>query len=147
MLRDHEILDQAEYAWDTRAVPDGHYRVRVVASDELVNPKAYVRTMEAVSAPLLVDNHAPDISELTVVGRTLRGRIVDGVGPVSSIEVAIDGAPYVPVFPEDDLLDTRDERFSVELGDLTLSTHIASVRATDAGLNVGSRAIEFTIQR
>ncbi len=143
----HEILDQSEYAWDTRAIPDGHYRVRVLVSDELVNPKPYVRSMESTSAPLLVDNHAPDISELTVTGRTLRGRIVDGVGPVSGIELAIDGTPYVPVFPEDDLLDTRDERFSVELGDLTVGTHIASVRATDAALNVGARAIEFVIQR
>lgn len=147
MLPEHEVLDQNDYSWDTRAVPDGRYRVRVVATDELVNPKPYVRSMEATSAPLLVDNHAPEITELSAKGRTLSGRIVDTVGPVSSIEVSFDGKPYAPLFPLDDLLDTQDERFSVELGELAPGTHIASVRATDAAQNIGSKAIEFTIER
>jgi len=147
MLADHEVLDQGDYNWDTRAIPDGHYRVRVVATDELVNPKPYVRSMEGTSAPLLVDNHAPEVVELGVKARSLSGRVVDSVGPVSSIEVSLDGQPYAPVFPLDDLLDTRDERFSVELGSLAVGTHIASVRATDAAQNVSAKAIEFMIER
>jgi len=146
-LREHEILDQNDYIWDTRSIPDGHYRVRVVASDELTNPKPYARSMEAISAPLLVDNHAPEVSELSVSGRTLKGRIVDNVGPVSSIELSIDGDTYAPLYPDDDLLDTREERFSVELENLAPGTHVASIRTTDSGQNIGTRAIELTIGR
>jgi hypothetical protein len=147
MLREHDELDQAEYSWDTQAIPDGYYRVRVEASDEYDNPVPYARSMHATSGPLLVDNHAPVISELAFSQGKLTGRVIDSVGPVSRLEVSLDGGPHKPFYPLDDLLDTADERFAVEVGELAAGTHIASVRATDAAHNVGSRAIEFVIRR
>ena len=69
-----------------------------------------------------------------------------------SLEIAIDGGEFRPVFPEDDLLDTREERFAIDvttlsglLRPLTPGSHIASVRVYDAAGNHGASEVGFTI--
>lgn len=147
MLREHEELHESRYAWNTVSIPDGYYRVRVQASDERDNPPPYSREHAAVSAPLLVDNHAPNVPELSRSGTKLRGRVQDTVGPISALALAIDGSPYAPFYPVDDLLDSPEEKFEVEIGSLSPGTHIASVKATDAAGNVVVRALEFVVGR
>ncbi len=144
MLREFEVHDSSDYTWDTKAIPDGFYRVRVEASDETSNPDAFTLKTEAVSAPILVDNHAPQLAELSVAQGKLKGRASDAMGPVAALEVSVDAAPFRPVFPDDGLLDTASERFSVELGKLSPGGHIVALRATDAAHNVGSAELEFS---
>ncbi|HEY6879021.1 MAG TPA: hypothetical protein VI299_13435, partial [Polyangiales bacterium] len=79
LLRDAEILDHADYNWETRNLPDGWYRARVLVTDEASNPAVYVRTAEAISAPILVDNHPPQIVELTLDKARVRGRARDAL--------------------------------------------------------------------
>lgn len=138
MHRDTEVVSRLEYAWDTSAVPDGFYRVRVNVSDEPSNPATYVLTSNADSGPILIDNHAPRIESLGVEGGHLRGRAIDTLGPISRLEYAVDGGEWRSLFPTDDLLDTASEAFDVTLSDLGSGAHIVAVRATDAGGNVGS---------
>jgi len=147
VLREHEILEQTEYEWDTRTLPDGFYRLRVEASDEGSNPVSFAKRSEATSAPLLVDNHGPEIADLKVQGKELSGAARDTLGPIQSLELSLDGAPHVPIAPVDGLLDTREERFAVDLSALAPGTHIASVRASDAAYNVTAASIEFQVQR
>lgn len=138
MHRDTEIISRLEYAWDTSAVPDGFYRVRVNVSDEPSNPSTYVLTSSADSGPILIDNHAPRIEGIAIEAGHLRGRAVDTLGPISRLEYAIDGGEWRTLFPTDDLLDTASEAFDLVLPELATGTHIVAVRATDAGGNVGS---------
>ncbi|MFT3927597.1 MAG: hypothetical protein QM778_34005 [Myxococcales bacterium] len=146
-LREHEPLEQTEYEWETRTLPDGFYRVRVEASDENSNPVAFVRRSEAFSGPILVDNHGPEIIDLKVQGKQLSGTARDALGPIHSLELSFDGAPYLPISSVDGLLDTREERFAVDLSALAPGTHIGSVRASDAAYNVTAASIEFQVQR
>jgi hypothetical protein len=143
LLREHEVLEKTEYDWDTRSVPDGYYRVRVEASDEPTNPDAFVLRTTALSAPLRVDNHAPQVLDLQVQKGQLSGRVVDSLGPIERIEVSVDGLPFRPIFPEDGLLDTASERFSVPLA-VAAGAHVVAVRASDAAHNVGSAELEFS---
>ncbi len=147
MLREHEILEANTYEWETRTLPDGYYRVRVEASDEASNPPAFVTRSEVISGPLLVDNHGPALSGLRVQGRELSGVAKDALGPISLLELSLDGGPYLPIAPVDGLLDTREERFVVTLDSLEPGTHIASVRASDAANNLTAAALEFQVQR
>lgn len=147
MLRDQERLEQSDYEWETRALPDGYYRVRVEASDEASNPKAFVEKSEALSAPLLVDNQGPEILGLKVQGKQLVGIVRDALGPIQTLEVSWDGAPYDAAFPVDGLLDTKEERFAIDLVSLTPGTHIASVRASDSAHNVSASSLEFKVDR
>ncbi|MDB4986266.1 MAG: hypothetical protein JWN04_1444 [Myxococcaceae bacterium] len=145
LLRDYELLEQTDYNWDTRALPDGYYRVRITVTDEATNPAPYAALSEAIGAPLLVDNHAPEVRELKFEAGKLTGRAVDALGPIAQLELAIDSGLYRPIFPVDDLLDTKEEPFRIDLPELSPGTHTLAVRATDAALNIASAAIEVSL--
>jgi outer membrane protein assembly factor BamB len=144
LQREHELLEQTDYSWETRSTPDGYYRVRVVVGDEASNPEPYVARSEAVSAPILVDNRAPELLELRFEKGALVGRAVDALGPIASLELIVDNELARPIAPQDDLLDTRDERFRVPLT-LIPGVHALSVRVKDAAENVATGAIEITV--
>ena len=135
MLRESETHTRTDYSWETNGVPDGWYRVRVEASDELATPERFVLRTTADSAPILVDNHAPRIEGLRVAGGHLQGRVVDSVGPIAKLEYAVDGGEWRMFFPSDDLLDTADEAFDLDPGALTPGSHIVAIRASDAAAN------------
>lgn len=142
ILRSDEILTADEYQWHTESIPDGWYVVRVEASDELENPPTLALNDARDSEPILIDNHAPRLEQVRFTGGRLTGRAVDALGPITRLELAIDGGEWTPFFPEDDLFDTNEERFSVDLSRLDPGDHIVAVRAADAGGNLGSSEVQ-----
>jgi hypothetical protein len=134
ILEPHEILTSTAYTWDTRGIPDGFYRLRVDVTDELSNPEHAVVKSSLASEPFRVDNHPPHLAKLRYANGVLRGEASDSLGPIASIEVAIDSGDFKPVYPVDDLLDTKLERFEVKLS-LTAGAHVIAIRATDARNN------------
>ncbi len=138
MQRESEVLTETNFSWNTASVPDGWYVVRVEASDELDNAEPLALRHTADSEPIRIDNHAPRVEELRMNGTRLGGRALDALGPIARLEYAIDGGEWVAIFPVDDLLDTNDERFEIDLSTLAAGPHIVAVRATDASGNLGS---------
>lgn len=138
ILRESETLTEERYSWNTGSIPDGFYVVRVEASDELDNAAGLALSHTADSEPIRIDNHPPRIEQLRAQGARLTGVATDGLGPIAQLEVAIDGGEWRPMFPVDDLFDTAEERFEIDLAPLASGTHIIAVRATDAGGNIGS---------
>jgi hypothetical protein len=138
IVREGEILTRTQYDWNTEGVPDGYYRLRVEASDELDNERAAARRQQAESEPFLIDNHPPHVVGLRQSGATLSGTARDSMGPVTRLEYAVDGQDWHPLRPKDDLLDTREEAFALELPKLEPGTHVVAVRAKDARGNLGS---------
>jgi outer membrane protein assembly factor BamB len=146
LLPEQEILDKTEQRWETVSLPDGYYRVRVVASDELSTPAATVTKHEATSAPILVDNHAPLIRELRLNGAKLSGQAEDALGPVALLELSLDGGFFRPIASDDGLFDTAHERFEIDLSALAPGFHVAAVRVTDGARNTNTSALEFTLK-
>jgi sugar lactone lactonase YvrE len=138
ILRSDNVLTDESYPWETESVPDGWYVVSVEASDELDNPGTLTLRDTRHSEPILIDNHAPSVEQLRFANNHLTGRAIDGVGPISRLEYAVDGGDWVALFPIDDLLDTAEERFDIDLTSLVAGEHIVSVRAADAGGNLAS---------
>ncbi len=134
--RPEEVLTKQELDWDTATLPEGKYRVRVDASDELSNPPGDV-THHALEAPLvLVDNAPPVFKALTTQGRRLRAEVVDGLGPITRVEVAFDGRlEWRPLAPVDGIFDTADESVDADMTPLlpagVLGPHVVAVRAYD----------------
>jgi hypothetical protein len=63
---------------------------------------------------------------------------------ISAIEYAVDGGEWRPATPDDDLLDQREEAFTVRLPKtLAPGPHVVNVRAWDQADNVGSARIEI----
>jgi hypothetical protein len=138
MLRQNEILLEEKYEWDTSGVPDGYYRVRIGASDELANPKDKTLYASAESNPILVDNHPPEVGHLQFSHRTLQGIARDNPGPIASLEYAVDGGEWTLFFPKDELLDSPEESFALTLTELSPGSHIVAVRAADSAGNTNS---------
>ncbi|MBK6693039.1 MAG: hypothetical protein IPG50_12685 [Myxococcales bacterium] len=144
VLRDGEVLTKAEYDWDTQALPEGKYRVRVEASDELSNPPEQTQKHSLESTSVFIDNTPPVIAGLTLDGRRLKLKVTDGLGPVARIEVAINGRlEWRPLGPADGLFDTAEESVDTDItGLVPAGPHIVTVRAFDAAGNVVMREIE-----
>jgi hypothetical protein len=141
-----EVLTKPELDWDTTTLPEGKYRVRVEASDEMANPPSTVTHHALERPPVLVDNTPPVFKSLTLQGRRLRAEVIDGLGPIARIEVAIDGrTEWRPLAPADGIFDTADETVDADIGSLVPAgpgPHIVAVRAFDASGNAVVRDVE-----
>ena len=143
-LKPGEKLTKTEYDWDTTTLPEGLYRLMVEATDEAANPPDRVTKHSLESATVLVDNTPPVFKSLGIAGRRLTGEIVDGLGPISRIEVAIAGSDeWRPLFPSDGVFDEAAEPFDANLGSVVpAGSHILAVRAYDSAGNAVTRDIE-----
>ena len=141
-----QVLTKPELDWDTAALPEGKYRVRVDASDELANPPEDTSHHALDSAPVLVDNTPPVFKALAVRGRKLGAEVVDGVGPIARVEYAVDGRlEWRPLAPVDGVFDSADESVEADVIGLVGTSpgpHVLAVRAYDAAGNSVVRELE-----
>jgi len=144
--RSDEVLTKTELDWDTTALPEGKYRVRVDASDEISNSPSDATRHALESAPVVVDNTPPVFRSISVQGRRLKAEVLDGLGPVVRVEVAVDGRlEWQPVGAADGILDTADEAVDADIGSLLPAgpgPHVVAVRAFDAAGNSVVREVE-----
>lgn len=137
ILEPAEVLTKSSYTWDTSDLPEGKYRVRVEASDELANAPSRVKRHQLESHILVVDNTAPVIEGITVNGRRAALRISDGVGPIARVEAAVAGTDqWFPFEPVDGVFDDPVETFDLDLSVLSSSgPALLTIRAYDQEKN------------
>lgn len=117
LLKPLEVLTATSYKWDTSTLPEGRYKLRVSATDELANPPDRVTRHQLESSVLLVDNTQPRVEALRAQGRTISGAAVDAVGPIQRIELAVAGTDeWYPFYPADGIFDEPREEFSFDVG-------------------------------
>lgn len=143
--RPDEVLTKTELDWDTASLPEGKYRIRVDASDELSNAPGDSTRFTLESPLVLVDNTPPVFKSIGMQGHRLRAEVVDGLGPITRIEVTADGRnDWRPLAPNDGILDTADETIDVDVTSLLPTgpgTHLLAVRAFDAAGNFVVREV------
>src|SRR5690606_13904562 len=116
MLEPNQVWTKSSYTWDTSDLPEGKYRIRVEASDELSNAPARVKRHQLESHVIVVDNTAPVIERVTVAGRRATVRVTDGVGPIARLEVAVAGTDlWWPFEPVDGVYDDPTETFALDI--------------------------------
>jgi hypothetical protein len=137
LSRSHEVVTKETYDWDTSNLPEGRYRVRVTATDELANPPDRVTRDEAESGVVLVDITPPRIDGLRAQGRRVQGLALDGVGPIQRIEAAVAGTDdWLPFFPADGIFDEPREEIDFDATILSASGNaILAVRVYDDANN------------
>ena len=140
-----DVLTKAELEWDTSSLPEGVYRVRVEASDEIANPPDRITRHTLESGPILVDNTPPVFRSLTVQGRRVKADIVDGLGPIARIDFAVDGrTDFRPLSSVDGVLDEPTEQVDVDFGKIVAAgNHLIAVRAFDQAGNFVVRDVEM----
>lgn len=143
-IKTPEPISKTKHEWDTSSVPDGWYRLKVVAKDSPANSPEEVETAEGISDRFLVDNRGPEIKRLRVWSGKVSGTVVDSLSAVSGIQFQVDGGEWITVPSADGVLDTPRERFSFDLpGDVEEGPHIIAVRAWDRAMNLAVAKGQF----
>ncbi len=106
-------------AWDTVAMPDGRYTLRIVARDTASNPSESVRTGEKTSQSFEVDNTPPRVANLTSEAVQNGHRVLftaeDDISSIQSVEYAVNSGKWTIVFPTDGIADSKLESFGFSL--------------------------------
>lgn len=144
-------LEASAFTWDTNAIPDGRYRVRVIASDAATNPLGEERSDEAVSAPFGVDNTPPVVESFEARPATrsvaLEGRARDGQSTLTRIEASLDDGDWRAITPDGGFADQAALEFHGRLSDVEPGEHVIAVRAVDAAGNTAVRSARVSIPR
>ncbi len=131
------------YTFDAALLPDGAYRVKVVASDAPSHNPGQALTAERVSDRFVIDTAPPVVTALTA--RLEGGKIhvtataADASSPIAHAEYSIDAGPWQYIEPVGKLSDSLEERydFSAPLK-AAAGEHIVTLRAYDRYENVAA---------
>ena len=126
----------------TTTVADGHYVVRVTASDAPSNTPDRALSADRESDPITVDN-TPPVLTLTVSRQGgaihLLVHAVDATSPIDRLEFSVGGDVWHLAYPVDGLADSPDERYDITIAnEADLARTV--VRASDTLQNVATAA-------
>jgi hypothetical protein len=133
------------YTIDGATLADGRYIVKIVVSDAPDNPLGQALTGERLSEPVDIDNTPPVLRAVAPQSSATVARVAfevtDATGKIKRADFSLDGAPWTPLFPEDGIADSGQERYFVDLPTLAPGEHTVSLRAFDGSGNVGTLSI------
>jgi hypothetical protein len=135
-------LDSKFYSWDTTAMPDGAYYLKIVASDSPANPAGEGLTSARESDRFVVSNTPPSIAQLTAdaltAGVRVRFQASAPVSFVSRAQYSLDAGDWTLVFPAGGLSDAPRENYDFQLPKVAPGEHTVTVRVYDQYENVSS---------
>jgi hypothetical protein len=142
-------LQDTFYTLNAAALPDGTYRLKVVASDEPSNPHDKYLIGELVSKPFVIANASPQIE---IVSNKVNGKKAElqfrtrvSTGRVATAEFSIDGGEWHLIFPVDGIADSTQEEFRIGTAELSLGEHLIGIRSSDGDGNTGTARIVVKI--
>ncbi|MBI5114971.1 hypothetical protein HZA56_00695, partial [Candidatus Poribacteria bacterium] len=145
-------LSVTSYEWDTQAVPDGEYHVKVMASDSPGNPEQSALKAERVSESFTIDNTAPVAGPLKTAPSSAESEyqissvVSDNVSPVRSAQYSIDAGDWMTTFPVDGIFDSLSEKVEFSTGKLERGEHTVVLKVTDYYGNVGAAKSTFVVK-
>ncbi len=138
------------YTIDGATLADGRYVIKVVASDAPDNPPGQKLTGERLSEPVDIDNTPPVVKavgqpQITRDSVKIVFSVDDATGKVKKADASLDGASWIPVFPDDGIADSGHEVYTVDFGALGPGEHTISLRTFDTSGNIGTLSV--TVRR
>jgi hypothetical protein len=148
-----ENLEQKFYSWDTTALPDGAYYLKVVATDAASNPPALALKTERESERFEVDNTPPVVEDIKVApasGKMTGGHPAsftarDATSAIERTQYSLDGGDWVLIAPSTGISDALVEHYDFGLPSLMPGEHTIAVRVYDRFENVGTGKTTFTV--
>ncbi len=142
------------YSFDATLIPDGGYRIKVVASDAPSHTPGAALTGEKISDRFEIDTTPPAIANFKAAAQPaecqdsqcLKAFLVsfdaeDTTSPIARAEYSLDAGPWQVVDPAGKLSDSKREhyefRISLDVEGGKISEHLITVRAYDRYDNVG----------
>jgi len=153
LLKD-KITEKA-YSFDATLIPDGGYRIKVVASDSPSRTPGEALTGDKISDRFEIDTTPPTVNNVKSVGQAasctaghctkpfvISFDAEDAASPIAHAEYSLDAGPWQYVDPVGDLSDSKREhyefRITVDAEAGKTSEHLITVRAYDRFENVGA---------
>ncbi|MDW8349186.1 MAG: hypothetical protein RML49_02825 [Verrucomicrobiae bacterium] len=133
-----EKINETLFSWDTAGWPDGRYRLILTATDEPSNYKTNALTTTATSEIFYVDNTPPTIRVNRISPESIEFTIEEEASEITSVTTSTDGHEFLPAPPNDHIIDTPRETFTVTRD----KGKPLFIRAEDACGNISSRFIE-----
>jgi hypothetical protein len=138
------------YTIDGATLADGRYVIKVIASDAPDNPPGQKLTGERLSEPIDIDNTPPVVKlvgqpQITRDSVRVVFSVDDATGKVKKADASVDGAAWIPVFPDDGIADSGHEVYAVDFPALGTGEHTISLRSFDSSGNVGTFSV--TVKR
>jgi hypothetical protein len=105
-------------SFDGALLPDGPYRLKVVASDAPSHNPGDALTGERMSDRFLIDTTPPTVADLTA--KLVNGKIhvsltaTDAATPIAHAEYSVDAGPWQYVEPAGKISDSLTERFDFD---------------------------------
>jgi len=136
-----ENLSETHLGVDGDALADGVYQVKVQVSDSASNPRDTARETEMISAPFLVDNTPPSVrhsgGERSGAGAVVRFQAADAASMLRRAEYSLNAGPWIPVFSDDGIIDSKSETLTIRLEALKPGEHLITLRVADSAGNTG----------
>lgn len=135
-------LEDTFYTLNTASLPDGTYRLKVVASDAPNNPYDKFLIGELISDPFVIVNSTPKVEVITnkVNGKRVEAQFRAGVttGRIATAEFSIDGGEWNLIFPVDGIADSAMEEYKIATPELSTGEHLIGIRTSGADGNTGT---------
>ncbi|MDZ7264512.1 MAG: hypothetical protein ONB16_08005 [candidate division KSB1 bacterium] len=137
-------LNRSSYSWNSHQMPDGSYRLKVIASDEKSNPINIARSVEKISDWFIIDNTAPRIEHAQITraaGDSLQisFQVNDDLSPIKQVEFSYDMEKWYWVLPQDLVCDSRQESFQFKIKIPVHAVQFIAIKASDNAENAGYR--------
>ena len=132
-------------AWDTSAVPDGRYVIRVTASDAPDNPPALSLTGHRDSRSFEVDNAPPSLEASLVRGQRgrVRVQVKDAGSAIRRLEFSVDAGRWQEVHPVDGINDSREETYEFTVPPAeSAGSRVVVLRVSDLLGNVATGRVD-----
>jgi hypothetical protein len=150
-IRIGKDLSVRHFLWNLTGIPDGYYRVKVIASDAPDNTPATTQSVARESGRILVNNTAPVITglkwHLAAHGRVVvTGVASDKLSPVTAVSMQVDSSKnWRPAAASATIFDSPLEAFRGRTGELTRGPHRIVVKAVDAAGNEAYASVLVTV--
>lgn len=133
-------LTRSSYLWDSRMMPDGKYRIKIVVNDGKSNPINMTKQSEKISDWFIIDNTGPKIQNFQKnrIGNDslqIAFRIVDELSSIKQVQISYDVKEWLWVYPNDLVCDSKQEQFQFNLPWKKKQIHSIIVKAQDKSEN------------
>jgi flavin-binding protein dodecin len=145
-----ENLEQRFYSFDTTALADGGYYLKIVASDAASNPPDKALKTERESERFEVDNTPPVLGKMepsVSAGRAeIKFSAADSGSAIERAQYSVDGGDWLILAPEQGINDGKQESYKFTVNGLKAGEHTIALRVYDRFENVGSGKAVVTIR-
>lgn len=135
-----------ELLWNTRQVPDGRYRIKVVASDALANPTEPL-TAEAISEVVIVDNTPPviELNRAAQKGEAPPTEVWcrDALSPITGAEYRVGQGDWIGAAAADGIFDSPVEAIRIDPARLPPGHQTLTLRVRDAAGNERTATLPY----